>query len=380
MKYKETVTVGTIGHVDHGKTRCTEAITKELGNHKRYTEIDKAPEERRRGVTILASHVTYETEKRRYTHIDCPGHEDYVKNMIIGAGQIEIGILVVAGTEGIMEQTEEHVRIAGAVGVKEIVVFINKEDKIKEDEREMIREVVGTECKKLCKENGYSKVKVYSGSALEGAREGNKGIRELIKGLDSIDLKKRRKLGPLYMPIEEIHKITGRGTVMTGKIEKGEIREGMEIEIAPGLVRGRCSGLERWKKRVRKGRAGESVGVLVRGWKGTLITRGMAIIEPGTRVGVVKIKTRVYVYKETEGGRKKGFTNTYKPQMYVGLVDTTVKMEIVGRKMALPGDTVDILISFSRLLLCSVGDRLTLREGRRTVGKGLILMTYTNTF
>ena len=370
---RETVTVGTIGHVDHGKTRCTEAITKVLGSHKKYNEIDKAPEERRRGVTIKATHVRYKTERRNYTHIDCPGHTDYVKNMITGAWQMEGAILVVALGEGIMQQTKEHIRIAGAVGIKDIVVFINKEDEVEEEERGIMKEIVKEEVRRELEKNGYKKVKIVSGSAMEAVTGKNEeGIKELIRVMEEeIKTPEREKETSEWMiPIEEVHSITGRGTVITGKIIKGKIKRGEMIEIIPIKKKTVCIEIETFKKKIEYGECGESVGILLRGVTEKEIKRGMFGIKPGTRKGYKGAIVEIYIYKEEEGGRKKGFTEKYRPQMYWKVADKAIRMKFKG--IIMPGTTREIEIEWEKELPIKKGERITIREGGKTIGAGII--------
>jgi len=382
---KPHVNIGTVGHVDHGKTTLTAAITKVLAvsggsSFRNYADIDNAPEERARGITINAAKVEYETETRHYGHIDCPGHADYIKNMITGASQMDGAILVVAATDGQMPQTREHLLLAHQVGVKDLVVFINKVDVVDDEE---LMELVEMEIREMLTDYGYDgdETPVIMGSALcalEDTRPeiGVEKIRELIEAIDShIPLPVRDLDKPFLMPIESTFSIPGRGTVISGSIERGVIKKGEELEL---IGQGKhmttiATGLEMFHKSLDRGEAGDVLGALVRGIKREDAKRGMILCAPGTVKAYKKIKAQVYILTKAEGGRHKPFVSNYTPQMYVrtGDVAATITLE-EGKEFVMPGEDA----SFNMELFVSTplekGLRFTLREGSKTVGTGVI--------
>ncbi|NSM57101.1 elongation factor Tu, partial [Wolbachia endosymbiont of Atemnus politus] len=377
---KPHVNVGTIGHVDHGKTTLTAAITKYYGNFVAYDQIDKAPEERKRGITIATAHVEYQTEKRHYAHVDCPGHADYVKNMIVGAAQMDAAILVVSGVDGPMPQTREHILLAKQVGVKYIVVYINKADVADHD---MIG-LVEMEVRELLTKYGFpgDEVPFIVGSALkalegdEDGEYGKKSIDKLMKALDEYvpDPKRPVDLSCL-MPIEDVFSISGRGTVVTGRIERGEVKTGDEIEIV-GLRATQktiCTGVEMFKKLLEKGSAGLNVGVLLRGTKREEVERGQVLAKPGTITPHKKFKAEVYILKKEEGGRHTPFFANYQPQFYIRTTDVTGSIKLLeGKEMVMPGDNVSIEVELQASIAIDRGLRFAIREGGRTVGSGVV--------
>lgn len=382
---KPHVNIGTIGHVDHGKTTLTAAITKVLsdktgGNFKDYAAIDNAPEEKARGITINASKVEYETETRHYGHVDCPGHADYIKNMITGASQMDGAILVVAATDGQMPQTREHLLLANQVGVKHIVVFINKVDAI--DDPELL-ELVEMEMREVLSEYGFDgdETPIICGSALCTLEDtkpevGAEKVTELIEAIDShIPLAPRDLDKPFLLPVESTFSIPGRGTVVSGAIERGVIKKGDEVELVGGKnnIKTIATGLEMFHKTLDRGEAGDVLGALIRGVKREDVKRGMVLAAPGTVKAYKKVKAQVYILKKEEGGRHKPFVTNYTPQMYIRTGDVAATITLPeGKDFVMPGDdsTFDLTLYHEQPL--EQGLRFTLREGSRTVGTGVI--------
>lgn len=391
-KYERTkphVNIGTIGHVDHGKTTLTAAITKVLSeaggaSFVDYDKIDKAPEERARGITISTSHVEYETEKRHYAHVDCPGHADYIKNMITGAAQMDGAILVVSATDGPMPQTREHILLARQVGVPYIVVFINKVDMV--DDEELIQ-LVEEEIRELLSSNGYDgeNTPIVKGSALcalEGKKEdiGSKAILELMNAVDSyIPDPQRPKDKPFLMPIEDVFSIEGRGTVVTGRVEQGIIKKGEEVEIVGLNKEGEANkkstvtDIEMFRKLLDQGEAGENVGVLLRGVKREEVERGQVLAKPGSITAHKDFECEVYILTESEGGRKTPITTGYKPQFYFRTTDVTGEVELgEGVDMAKPGENVKMIVKLIAPIAMEEQLRFAIREGSKTVGSGVV--------
>ncbi|MCI5051882.1 MAG: elongation factor Tu [Simkaniaceae bacterium] len=383
QRNKPHVNIGTIGHVDHGKTTLTAAITKFLAEKggaafKDYAEIDKSPEEKARGITINASHVEYETENRHYAHVDCPGHADYVKNMVTGAAQMDGAILVVAATDGPMPQTKEHVLLAKQVGVPAIVVFLNKMDQIGAGDEELV-DLVEMEISELLEFQGYKDSPIVRGSALkalEGDAKYLEAMEELVKAIDEgIPTPAREVDKPYLMPIEDVFSISGRGTVVTGRVEKGRIQMNDKIEIV-GIKETRetvATGLEMFNKILDHAEAGENVGVLLRGIDKNAVERGMVLAAPGTCKPHTKFKGTIYVLKKDEGGRHKPFFTGYRPQFFFRTTDVTGTVSLPeGTEMVMPGDNVEI----TGELICPVamedGMRFAVREGGRTIGAGTV--------
>jgi len=381
---KAHVNIGTIGHVDHGKTTLTAAITTVLAKKgfcevKSFDSIDNAPEEKERGITINTSHVEYETATRHYAHVDCPGHADYVKNMVTGAAQMDGAILVCAATDGPMPQTREHILLARQVNVPRMVVFLNKVDMV--DDEEML-ELVEMEIRELLEFYDFDgdNTPVISGSALGGLNgdaEWEDKIMELMGAVDTwIELPPRDVDKPFLMPVEDVFSITGRGTVATGRIETGIVRTGEEIQIS-GLgaegVKSVITGVEMFRKILDEGQAGDNVGLLLRGIDKASIKRGMVISHPGTVTPHTKVKAEVYVLKKEEGGRHTPFHNKYRPQFYIRTLDVTGEITLPeGTEMVMPGDNVSINVELITPVACNVGLRFAIREGGRTVGAGQI--------
>ena len=388
VKSKPHVNIGTIGHVDHGKTTLTAAITavlaeKGYAEKRDYDQIDNAPEERERGITIATSHVEYETDKRHYAHVDCPGHADYVKNMITGAAQMDGAILVVSAADGPMPQTREHILLARQVGVPYIVVFLNKEDMV--DDPELL-ELVEMEVRELLNEYGFpgDDVPVITGSALkalEEAKEGKIGpwSEKIIKLMEAVDeyipTPERDIDKPFLMPIEDVFSISGRGTVVTGRIERGVVKVGDEIEIV-GLKptqKTTVTGVEMFRKELDQGEAGDNVGVLLRGTKKEDVERGMVLCKPGSITPHTKFEAEVYVLKKEEGGRHTPFFSGYRPQFYVRTTDVTGTITLPeGTEMVMPGDNVKITAELIAPIALEDGTRFAIREGGRTVGAGVV--------
>lgn len=380
---KPHVNIGTIGHVDHGKTTLTAAITKVLaeaggGKFRDYNSIDNTPEEKQRGITINSSHVEYETEARHYAHVDCPGHADYVKNMITGAAQMDGAILVVAATDGAMPQTKEHILLAHQVGVPSIVVFLNKVDMIGESDAELI-ELVEMELTELLEQKGYKDTPIIKGSALkalDGEAQYVESIKELMKAVDEhIPTPAREIDKPFLMPVEDVFSIEGRGTVATGRVERGVIKLNDKIQIV-GLKDTSetvATGLEMFNKLLDEARAGENVGILLRGVDKNSIERGQVLCKPGTVTPHKKFKGTVYVLTKDEGGRHKPFFTGYRPQFFFRTTDVTGTVTLpAGTEMVMPGDNVEITAELIAPVAMEDGMRFAIREGGRTIGAGTI--------
>jgi elongation factor Tu len=382
---KPHVNVGTIGHVDHGKTTLTAALTKVLaskygGEARGFEQIDNAPEERQRGITISTSHVEYETDKRHYAHVDCPGHADYIKNMITGAAQMDAAILVVTATDGAMPQTKEHILLARQVGVPRMVVFVNKADMV--DDAEML-ELVSEEIRDILSQAEYdgANTPIIIGSALQAleGKDGEYGAEAVLKlssALDEyIDEPKRDLDKEFLMPIEDIFTIEGRGTVCTGKIETGIVKVGDEIEIV-GLRETKkttCTGVEMFKKLLDQGQAGDNVGILLRGTKREDVQRGQVLAKPGSITPHTKFEATVYVLTKDEGGRNKPFITGYSPQFYFRTTDVTGEIALgSGVEMVNPGDNVTFTVDLQKPIAMFEGVRFAIREGGRTVGSGTV--------
>ena len=381
---KPHVNIGTIGHVDHGKTTLTAAITtvlakKGLSEVKSFDQIDNAPEEKERGITINTSHVEYSTANRHYAHVDCPGHADYVKNMVTGAAQMDGAILVCAATDGPMPQTREHILLARQVNVPRIVVFLNKVDMV--DDPEML-ELVEMEVRELLSFYQYDgdNTPIILGSALgalNGEAKWEEKVMELMDAVDNwIPLPPRDNEKPFLMPVEDVFSITGRGTVATGRIETGVVHVGDELEIIGLGADGRktvCTGVEMFRKLLDEGEAGDNVGLLLRGIDKNEIKRGMVLAKPGSVKPHSKFKAEVYILKKEEGGRHTPFHNKYRPQFYLRTMDVTGEITLPeGTEMVMPGDNVTITVELLTPVACSVGLRFAIREGGRTVGAGQI--------
>jgi len=377
--------IGTIGHVDHGKTTLTAAITKVMAEaggaeFKAYDEIDGAPEERARGITISTAHVEYETENRHYAHVDCPGHADYVKNMITGAAQMDGAILVVSAADGPMPQTREHILLARQVGVPALAVFMNKVDQVDDEE---LLELVEMEIRELLSSYDFpgDDIPIVKGSALaalEGgdAAIGNDAIKELMAQVDSyIPQPDRPKDQPFLMPIEDVFSISGRGTVVTGRIEAGVVNVGEEIEIV-GLketTKTTCTGVEMFRKLLDQGEAGDNVGVLLRGTKREEVERGQVLAKPGSITPHTKFKCEAYVLTKEEGGRHTPFFSNYRPQFYFRTTDVTGSVELPdGTEMVMPGDNIAMTVTLIAPIAMDEGLRFAIREGGRTVGAGVV--------
>jgi elongation factor Tu len=381
---KPHVNVGTIGHIDHGKTTLTAAITKVLaesqgGEAKSFAEIDNAPEEKERGITIATSHVEYQTANRHYAHVDCPGHADYVKNMITGAAQMDGAILVVSAADGPMPQTREHILLARQVNVPYVVVFLNKVDMV--DDEELV-ELVEEEVKDLLNEYDFpgEDTPIVRGSALkalEGDEESVNAILELAQTLDDYIPEPVRDLDkPFLMPVEDIFSITGRGTVATGRIEQGIVNTGDEIEIVgihPQVAKTIVTGVEMFRKILDQGQAGDNVGALLRGTKREDIERGQVLCKPGSITPHTKFKSEVYCLKKEEGGRHTPFFSGYRPQFYFRTTDVTGVSNLPeGTEMVMPGDNVEMTIELIQPIAMDPGLRFAIREGGRTVGSGVV--------
>jgi len=377
--------IGTIGHVDHGKTTLTAAITKVLAEtggaeFTDYANIDKAPEERERGITISTAHVEYETEARHYAHVDCPGHADYVKNMITGAAQMDGGILVVNAADGPMPQTREHILLARQVGVPALVVYMNKVDQV--DDAELI-DLVEMEIRELLTSYDYpgDTIPIVKGSALaalEGKNEeiGKNSILELMKAIDeSIPQPIRALDQPFLMPVEDVFSISGRGTVVTGRIEQGQVKVGEEIEIL-GIrdpQKTTCTGVEMFRKLLDSGEAGDNVGVLLRGTKREEVERGQVLAKPGSIKPHTKYKAEAYVLKKEEGGRHTPFFSNYRPQFYFRTTDVTGTIKLPeGTEMVMPGDNIAMEVTLLSPIAMTKGLKFAIREGGRTVGAGVV--------
>ncbi|MCC8406109.1 MAG: elongation factor Tu [Rickettsia endosymbiont of Ecitomorpha arachnoides] len=380
---KPHVNIGTIGHVDHGKTSLTAAITIVLaktGGAKAtaYDQIDAAPEEKERGITISTAHVEYETKNRHYAHVDCPGHADYVKNMITGAAQMDGAILVVSAADGPMPQTREHILLAKQVGVPAMVVFLNKVDMV--DDPDLL-ELVEMEVRELLSKYGFpgDEIPIIKGSALqalEGKPEGEKAINELMDAVDSyIPQPVRATDKPFLMPIEDVFSISGRGTVVTGRVELGIIKVGEEIEIV-GLKdtqKTTCTGVEMFRKLLDEGQAGDNVGILLRGTKREEVERGQVLAKPGSIKPHDKFEAEVYVLSKEEGGRHTPFTNDYRPQFYFRTTDVTGTIKLpADKQMVMPGDNATFTVELIKPIAMQEGLKFSIREGGRTVGAGVV--------
>jgi elongation factor Tu len=387
-KYQRTkphVNVGTIGHVDHGKTTLTSAMTfflsnKGLAQAKKFEEIDNAPEERERGITIATQHVEYETDNRHYAHVDCPGHADYVKNMITGAAQMDGAILVVAADDGPMAQTREHILLARQVGVPAMVVYLNKVDRV--DDPELL-ELVEMEVRDLLTEYEFpgDEIPVVKGSALQAMEnpndeEATKSVVEILEALDSYIPEPKREVDkPFLMPIEDVFTISGRGTVVTGRVERGKVHVNEEVEII-GIrptVKTVATGVEMFRKLLDEGQAGDNIGVLLRGIKREEVERGQVLAHPGTITPHTKFKAQVYVLTKEEGGRHTPFFTGYRPQIYVRTTDVTGVIKLPeGVEMVMPGDNINMEVELISTIAMEKGMRFAIREGGRTVGAGAV--------
>jgi len=383
---KAHVNVGTIGHVDHGKTTLTAAITKTLAakglaKYQAFDQIDKAPEERERGITISTAHVEYQSEARHYAHVDCPGHADYVKNMITGAAQMDGAILVVSAADGPMPQTREHILLARQVGVPYIVVFLNKVDQVDDEE---LLELVELEVRELLSSYEFpgDDIPVVKGSALKAleSEDANSpecaAIWDLMKALDDYIPTPERELDkPFLMPVEDVFSITGRGTVATGRIERGKVHTGDEIELVGIRDKAKtvCTGVEMFRKILDEGQAGDNVGLLLRGTSKDDVERGMVICKPGSVLPHTKFRGEVYVLTKEEGGRHTPFFTGYRPQFYFRTTDVTGNAELPeGREMVMPGDNVELQIQLITPIAMEQNLRFAIREGGRTVGAGVV--------
>lgn len=390
---KPHLNIGTIGHVDHGKTTLTAAITTTLfkkfgGSNKAvdYAQIDNAPEERERGITIATSHQEYETETRHYAHVDCPGHADYVKNMITGAAQMDAAILVVSAPDGAMPQTKEHILLARQVGVPYIVVYLNKADQLADDEREEMIELVTEEIRDLLKSYGFPKdgeaeIPIVYGSALK-ALEGDDsdlGMGSVIKLMEAVDsyvpLPQRVTDKPFLMPVEDVFSITGRGTVATGRVETGILKINEEVEIVGirDTSKTVVTGIEMFRRLLDQAEAGDNIGALLRGTKKEDIERGQVLSKPGSITPHKKFKAEVYVLKKEEGGRHKPFFNKYRPQFYFRTTDITGEIMLPdGVEMVMPGDNVSVSVELIHPIAMDKGLKFAIREGGKTIGSGVV--------
>ena len=377
--------IGTIGHVDHGKTTLTAAITKVLAesggaNFTAYDQIDKAPEEKARGITINTAHVEYETANRHYAHVDCPGHADYVKNMITGAAQMDGAILVVSAADGPMPQTREHILLARQVGVPAVVVYLNKVDMVDDEE---LLELVELEVRELLTKYGFpgDDIPIIKGSALaalEGRDEaiGKTQILNLMAAVDSYIPQPERAVDlPFLMPIEDVFSISGRGTVVTGRVERGIVKVGEEVEIVgiKATVKTTCTGVEMFRKLLDQGQAGDNVGILLRGTKRDDVERGQVLCKPGSITPHTKFKGEVYILTKEEGGRHTPFFSNYRPQFYFRTTDVTGSIKLPeGTEMVMPGDNIAMEVDLIAPIAMEKGLRFAIREGGRTVGAGVV--------
>ncbi|QJC34207.1 elongation factor Tu [Enterobacteriaceae endosymbiont of Donacia cinerea] len=380
---KPHINVGTIGHVDHGKTTLTAAITTVLskkygGSAKAFDQIDNAPEEKARGITINTSHVEYDTKNRHYAHVDCPGHADYVKNMITGAAQMDGAILVVAATDGPMPQTREHILLARQVGVPYIIVFLNKCDMVDDEE---LLELVEMEVRDLLTQYNFpgDTTPIIQGSALkalEGDKKWEEKIIELTNSLDTYIPNPIRAIDkPFLLPIEDVFSISGRGTVVTGRVERGIIKVGEEVEIIGirNTIKSICTGVEMFRKLLDEGRAGENVGILLRGIKREDIERGQVLAKPGSITPHIKFEAEVYILSKDEGGRHTAFFKGYRPQFYFRTTDVTGTIELSSNiEMVMPGDNINMIVTLIYPIAMTNGLRFAIREGGRTVGAGVV--------
>jgi elongation factor Tu len=377
---KPHVNVGTIGHVDHGKTTLTAAITKYFGEFKAYDQIDAAPEEKARGITISTAHVEYESDKRHYAHVDCPGHADYVKNMITGAAQMDGAILVVSAADGPMPQTREHILLARQVGVPSLVVYLNKVDQVDDEE---LLELVEMEVRELLSSYEFpgDDIPIVKGSALaalEGRDEamGENSIRELISAVDDYIPTPDRPIDqPFLMPIEDVFSISGRGTVVTGRVERGVITVGEEVEIV-GIRDTRkttCTGVEMFRKLLDRGEAGDNIGALLRGIGREDVERGQVLCKPGSVTPHTKFEAEAYILTKEEGGRHTPFFSNYRPQFYFRTTDVTGTVELPsGTEMVMPGDNISFVVNLIQPIAMEEKLRFAIREGGRTVGAGVV--------
>jgi elongation factor Tu len=389
QRNKPHVNVGTIGHVDHGKTTLTAAITKVMaevwgGDAVAFDNIDKAPEERARGITISTAHVEYESENRHYAHVDCPGHADYVKNMITGAAQMDGGILVVNAADGPMPQTREHILLARQVGVPALVVFLNKVDQVDDEE---LLELVEMEVRELLSAYDFpgDDIPIIAGSALaalEGRDDqiGKNKVVELLTAVDEfVPLPERPKDQPFLLPIEDVFSISGRGTVVTGRVERGVVKVGEEVEIV-GIretTKTTCTGVEMFRKLLDQGEAGDNIGALLRGTKRDDVERGQVLAKPGSINPHTSFESEVYILTKEEGGRHTPFFANYRPQFYFRTTDVTGTVELPeGTEMVMPGDNVKLKVSLIAPIAMDEGLRFAIREGGRTVGAGVVAKIY----
>ncbi|MDA0782757.1 MAG: elongation factor Tu [Rickettsiales bacterium] len=372
--------IGTIGHVDHGKTSLTAAITKFFGEYRAYDSIDNAPEERERGITIATAHVEYETEARHYAHVDCPGHADYVKNMITGAAQMDGAILVCSAADGPMPQTREHILLARQVGVPAIVVFLNKVDQVDDEE---LLELVEMEVRELLSSYEFpgDDIPVVKGSALAALEDtkpeiGENAVRALMKAVDEYIPQPERPIdGNFIMPIEDVFSISGRGTVVTGRIERGVVNVGDEMEIVgiKDTLKTTCTGVEMFRKLLDRGEAGDNVGVLLRGTKREEVERGQVLAKPGSITPHTKFEAEIYVLSKDEGGRHTPFFANYRPQFYFRTTDVTGTVILPeGTEMIMPGDNAKLTVELIAPIAMDEGLRFAIREGGRTVGAGVV--------
>ena len=384
---KPHINVGTIGHVDHGKTTLTAAMTKicaarQGGEVKEFDEIDNAPEERERGITIATTHVEYESANRHYAHVDCPGHADYVKNMITGAAQMDGAILVVSAVDGPMPQTREHVLLARQVGVPRIVVYMNKVDQLDEDEREEFVELVTLDIQEILSQNEFDEdTPIIVGSALQ-ALEGDASevaegsVLKLLETLDEYIPEPERPVDqPFLMPIEDVFTIQGRGTVVTGRVDRGVVKVGEEVEIVGirDIQRTTCTGVEMFRKLLDEGRAGENIGVLLRGIKREDVERGQVLAAPGSITPHTQFEAEVYVLSKDEGGRHTPFFKGYRPQFYLRTTDVTGSVDLPEDvQMVMPGDNINMDVALISPIAMDEGLRFAIREGGRTVGAGVV--------
>ncbi len=384
---KPHVNIGTIGHIDHGKTTLTAAITKvlhdkypDLNEASAFDQIDKAPEEKARGITISIAHVEYQTENRHYAHVDCPGHADYIKNMITGAAQMDGAILVVAATDGPMPQTKEHVLLARQVGVPYIVVALNKADMVDDEE---ILELVELEVRELLSEYEFPGddlpvVRVSALKALEGDKEWGDKLMELMNAVDTAIPEPEREIDkPFLMPVEDVFTITGRGTVVTGRVERGIVKVSEEIEIVgirEGSTKTTVTGVEMFRKLLDQGQAGDNVGLLLRGIKREDVERGQVVVKPGSITPHTNFEGSVYILSKDEGGRHTPFFNNYRPQFYFRTTDVTGVVTLpAGTEMVMPGDNTEMSVELIQPIAMAEGQRFAIREGGRTVGSGRVV-------
>ena len=388
---KPHVNIGTIGHVDHGKTTLTAAISAVLavkygGEMKDYDQIDNAPEERERGITIATSHIEYETAKRHYAHVDCPGHADYVKNMITGAAQMDGAILVIASTDGPMAQTREHILLSKQVGVPYIVVFMNKEDQLDPQDKEEMLELVEMEIRELLSTYDFpgDDTPIIAGSAFQALEEAKAGAvgpwgEKIVALMDAVDeyipTPERDIDQAFLMPVEDVFSISGRGTVVTGRIEKGTIKVGEEIEIVGfgDTRKTTVTGVEMFRKEMDQGQAGDNCGILLRGIKKEDVERGQVLVKPGTITPHTKFRCEVYILSKEEGGRHTPFFSGYRPQFYVRTTDVTGSCTLPeGVEMVMPGDNVEMTVELVAPIALDKGTKFAIREGGRTVGAGVV--------